>query len=365
MARRGRPVAEVTLTEDQRETLERWSRRAKSSQALALRCRIVLAAADGLVEHLDRRAAGLSAADGRQVAIPVRRRPVWTGWPTSPDPAPPGRSPTSRSRRWWWPLWSGPRPMPRTGRGHRWPPTAACRNPRSGGSGRPSGSSRIRSTRSSCPPTRSSSTRSATSSVSYLDPPEKALVLCVDEKSQIQALDRSAPVLPMMPGMPERRTHDYVRHGITTLFAALDVATGEVIGSIHRRHRAAEFRKFLTKFDKQVPAASGRAPDLRQLRHPQDAHDPGLAGRASPFPHALHPDLLVLAQPGRALVRATNRQAAPPRGAQEPSRPSNATSAPGSRDWNETLHRSSGPRPPTRSLNDSPHICQRIPGAGH
>jgi hypothetical protein len=73
----------------------------------------------------------------------------------------------------------------------------------------------------------------------YPDPPEKALVLCVDEKSQIQALDRSAPVLPMMPGVPQRRTHDYLRHGITTLFAALDVATGEVIGSIPRRHRAA------------------------------------------------------------------------------------------------------------------------------
>jgi transposase len=88
----------------------------------------------------------------------------------------------------------------------------------------------------------------------YLDPPEKALVLCVDEKSQIQALDRSAPVLPMMPGMPERRTHDYVRHGITTLFAALDVATGEIYGSIHRRHRATEFKKFLTKLDNTVPA---------------------------------------------------------------------------------------------------------------
>jgi len=88
----------------------------------------------------------------------------------------------------------------------------------------------------------------------YVDPPEKALVLCVDEKTQIQALDRSAPVLPMMPGMPERRTHDYLRHGITTLFAALDVATGQVIGSIHRRHRAAEFRTFLAKLDKQVPA---------------------------------------------------------------------------------------------------------------
>jgi len=88
----------------------------------------------------------------------------------------------------------------------------------------------------------------------YLDPPEKALVLCVDEKSQIQALDRSAPVLPMMPGMPERRTHDYVRHGITTLFAALNVATGEITGSIHRRHRAVEFKKFLTKLDAQTPA---------------------------------------------------------------------------------------------------------------
>jgi transposase len=88
----------------------------------------------------------------------------------------------------------------------------------------------------------------------YLDPPEKALVLAVDEKSQIQALDRSAPVLPMMPGMPERRTHDYVRNGITTLFAALDVASGQIIGSIHRRHRASEFKKFLAKIDKEVPA---------------------------------------------------------------------------------------------------------------
>jgi hypothetical protein len=85
-------------------------------------------------------------------------------------------------------------------------------------------------------------------------PPEKALVLCVYEKSQIQALDRTAPVLPMMPGLSERRTHDYLRHGITTLFAALDVATGEVYGSIHCRHRAAEFKKFLAKLDKHIPA---------------------------------------------------------------------------------------------------------------
>ncbi|MFH9466416.1 IS630 family transposase [Streptomyces clavifer] len=87
----------------------------------------------------------------------------------------------------------------------------------------------------------------------YLDPPERALVLCVDEKSQIQALDRSQPVLPMMPGVPERATHDYVRAGTTTLFAAFDAASGQVIGSLHRRHRATEFKKFLTKLDKEIP----------------------------------------------------------------------------------------------------------------
>jgi len=87
----------------------------------------------------------------------------------------------------------------------------------------------------------------------YLDPPAKALVLCVDEKSQIQALDRTQPILPMMPGLPERRTHDYMRHGTTTLFAALDIATGKVIGELHRRHRAKEFLQFLHTLDQNVP----------------------------------------------------------------------------------------------------------------
>jgi transposase len=85
----------------------------------------------------------------------------------------------------------------------------------------------------------------------------KAVVLCVDEKSQIQALDRSRPVLPMMPGMPERRTHDYLRHGITSLFAAFNIADGTVISQVHRRHRAIEFRKFLAAIDKAVPAGLG------------------------------------------------------------------------------------------------------------
>ncbi|WP_329375491.1 IS630 family transposase [Streptomyces sp. NBC_01483] len=87
----------------------------------------------------------------------------------------------------------------------------------------------------------------------YHHPPEKAVVLCVDEKSQIQALDRSQPVLPMMPGMPERRTHDYYRHGITSLFAAFNIADGSVISELHRRHRAIEFKKFLVTIDKAVP----------------------------------------------------------------------------------------------------------------
>jgi transposase len=87
----------------------------------------------------------------------------------------------------------------------------------------------------------------------YLNPPERALVLCVDEKSQIQALDRTQPVLPMLPGVPERRTHDYRRHGTTTLFAALDIATGKVIGELHRRHRSSEFLQFLRTIDAAVP----------------------------------------------------------------------------------------------------------------
>jgi transposase len=87
----------------------------------------------------------------------------------------------------------------------------------------------------------------------YLDPPERAVVLCVDEKSQIQDLDRTAPILPMMPGVPERATHDYRRAGTSSLFAALDIASGKVIGSLHARQRAIEFRAFLAKIDTQVP----------------------------------------------------------------------------------------------------------------
>ena len=87
----------------------------------------------------------------------------------------------------------------------------------------------------------------------YMEPPLKAMVLCVDEKRQIQALDRTQPMLPLASGIPERRTHDYMRHGTTTLFAALDIATGEVIGELHRRHRSSEFLQFLRTIEANVP----------------------------------------------------------------------------------------------------------------
>src|SRR6266516_851026 len=116
----------------------------------------------------------------------------------------------------------------------------------------------------------------------YLDPPERALVLCVDEKSQIQALDRSQPLLPILPGTPARMSHDYKRHGTTSLFAALDLASGKVIGDLHARHRAVEFKKFLDQLEREVPPelevhlildnyATHKTPAIQRwlLRHPR------------------------------------------------------------------------------------------------
>jgi hypothetical protein len=194
----------------------------------------------------------------------------------------------------------------------------------------------------------------------YLDPPEKAVVLCVDEKSQVQALDRSQPVLPMMPGMPERRTHDYQRNGITSLFAALDMATGKVIGSIHRRHQSIEYRKFLTIIDKEVPAEL----DVHVIcdnyaTHKTDNH-PEVAGRPPALPRALHPHRLLLAEHGGALVRRTHHQAAAARGPQE--RPSPRSRHPG---LDQNLERgphapTCGPRPRTRSSTASRHFVNEF-----
>ena len=113
----------------------------------------------------------------------------------------------------------------------------------------------------------------------YLDPPERALVLCVDEKSQIQALDRTQPLLPMRPGPVERRTHDYIRHGTTTLFAALDIATGKVIGQCFPRHRSREFLKFLRTWNLPLLADRGLPMGIQLLGHPHRDYDLALRGR--------------------------------------------------------------------------------------
>ena len=137
----------------------------------------------------------------------------------------------------------------------------------------------------------------------YLNPPDHAIVLCVDEKSQIQALNRTQPTLPMGLGYAEGYTHDYVRHGTTTLFAALDIATGEVFGQCRKRHRHEEFLSFLRLIDREVPAELDIHLATGQLRDAQARQDQAVAGGATTLPPALHAHLGVLVEPGGAVVR--------------------------------------------------------------
>jgi transposase len=248
------PVAvEVVLGEAEREQLESWARRAKSAQALAQRSRIVLAAAEGLKNTEIARRLGLDHATVRKwrsrFAVnrldglvdeprPGRPRTVTdaqveevivrtlestpktaTHWSTRSLAAEVGLSQTAVSRIW---RAFGLQP-------HRQETWKLSRDPQF--------IDKVRDVVGL-----------------YLDPPERAVVLCVDEKSQIQALDRTAPVLPMLPGTPQRATHDYKRSGTSSLYAALDLSTGKVIGSLHSRHRAIEFKKFLSTLDQTVPA---------------------------------------------------------------------------------------------------------------
>ena len=139
----------------------------------------------------------------------------------------------------------------------------------------------------------------------YLAPPANAAVFAVDEKPQIQALERTAPVLPMIPGVPERRSHDYIRHGTIDLFAALNTATGKVIGQLSAQHRAVDFRDFLGPDRPADRAGPGHPRDLRQPVRTQGPRGAQVAAGPPPRPAALHSHLLLVDQPGRAVVRRT------------------------------------------------------------
>ena len=137
----------------------------------------------------------------------------------------------------------------------------------------------------------------------YLNPPDHAMVLCVDEKSQIQALNRTQPTLPMGLGYVEGYTHDYVRHGTTTLFAALDIATGRVLAQCRKRHRHEEFLSFLRLIDREGTGGAGHPSGAGQLRDAQARQGPAVAGGAPALPPALHAHLRVLVEPSGAVVR--------------------------------------------------------------
>ena len=252
MPKTGRPKALLELTAEERDQLESWARRRTSSQALALRSRIILGCADGLSNK------DVAAREG--VSQPTvgkwRSRFVDARLDGLVDDPRPGRPPTVTAAQVEEVVvatlestpknathWSRDKMAQRTGLsastiGRIWK-AFELKPHRSDGfnlSNDPLFVDKVYDVIGL-----------------YLDPPDGAVVYCVDEKSQVQALARSQPAFPMMPGMPEKRTHDYIRHGTTSLFAAFNTADGSVISSLHRRHRSIEFKKFLIKIDTEVP----------------------------------------------------------------------------------------------------------------
>ncbi len=248
----GRPLSPLTLSLEQREQLLSWSRRAKTAQALALRSRIVLLAADGVANKEIARRLGCS----QPTAGKWRQRWIDFGLDGLLDEPRPGTPRKLSDRQIEQVLTRTLETQPEAAT--HW----STRDMAKACGLSQSTISRIWRAFSLAPH------RCETFKLSrdplfiekvrdivglYLAPPDRALVLCVDEKSQIQALDRTAPLLPMRPGQIERRTHDYTRHGTTSLFAALDARTGKVIGQTQQRHRSSEFRNFLDTIEKNVP----------------------------------------------------------------------------------------------------------------
>jgi transposase len=251
--RRGPKLPELALTDEERATLQRWARRAKSSQALALRCRIVLACAEGASNAAVATRLGIS----RPTVTRWRSRFVARRLEGLADEPRPGaaRSISDEQVEQVLVLTLETTPKDAT----HWSTRSLAR--KLGMS--QSAISRIwrafglkphlvDTFKLSTDPQFIDKVRDVVGL--YLNPPQAAMVLCVDEKTGVQALDRTAPILPLLPGVAQRATHDYTRHGVTNLYAALDVASGKVISQLTARHRAIEFKRFLATVDKQVPA---------------------------------------------------------------------------------------------------------------
>ena len=251
--RSGRPKAQLLLAQDEREVLEGFTRRRKTAAGLALRASIVLACAEGSSNKaVARRLRVAQVTVGKWRSRFVRER--LDGLLDDPRPGAPRRvtdkrveevvTQTLESTPKGATHWSTREMAKKSGLSHM----TVSRIWRAFGL-QPH---RSETFKLSPDPLLVEKVRDIVGL--YMAPPDNAVVLCVDEKSQIQALDRTQPLLPMRPGQLERRTHDYRRYGTTSLFAALNVATGNVMGQLHRRHRSVEFRRFLDLVDASVPA---------------------------------------------------------------------------------------------------------------